>query len=1844
MLFRLLYMDKKTLENLLRTAGAEILPKRASHHGSAQRTCLKICLGPASTATREARGIYTTRQPNASIPLSLAALLLRAAVANRRQAGLLQGEMLAVQEQAAPHLASMLALQARGSIQGVFSALTGSPAWTVQGHDTATEEAVSSRRLTSLDNGSSHRACRSADEPSVLRRTQGGSIQRSPQGKASLHQRSLNAASGSEQQRGTRCSGGDHRESEQKLGSRPAAQLSQLFQQVQQDRDRAQVDLSLAEHREAAAKRRLARSQTTSRYFWLKEGQYAIQFCRLLCMQLQQASTQLEAVQATGTALRLSHATWAAAASEAAGITPQQIRTLLQQGHMQWLAALLGAARLLFVVHGLLYYPYVHAEDLICLQAGQQLFPTTEAGAPRTAAAIAERWEAAVARASSFAQAASSACCQSECPVSLAYAAGKVPHNPPPAQSKACWYWQDAAGQEQVIHAASALWQICKGQMAYSERLPQPCHTWLPGPYCLKEIRTWHEQGHLHAHVLLYLHGLSGQARRLTEVLSFQHPRAHIQKHKIWAGGAALTLSTSLQACNILSRYVMHMFTRSLNVILLQFAAVSKAMVGRLLDAFRLDAQRLALECIDEGITDSLQDALTTLHSAMQASLQKPADASTSDATTSRAAERPLSHAAVSLETLPPPVAQQWSQGQLPAQDAQPQAVSALSELSPEQKAAQLLQAFGYAAPPSSSPSPSPGLQQAKTDIQACACTLIASLLNGLLSSPSPHNRTTAVAAAALPVLPPSASLEAASSKRSPLLQPAQQPVLSAEVDLDIGIADRPGSAPALATDTATAPSAEHGSVQQVKSCSAAQQELPEPAAGAQPNEQDADEPESASILDAALAVSGIPAAEQAALDDLHYACIGKADEAAASRQCKADSPIDDVATQQQQQQQADAVGHDCWQRLATLPDSRPTAAPDILLACEPKVLPGSADTPGQRSQQAQLERNAQQCRHAGLVVLQQLDQPAASAQHSFIKTSDAEWPEGAQQESSTQPGVTSPETVQRGAMGILQGHGPEIRAAEDPFTAAKPSASAVGGSAAAQQGQPPLNRQSPDSVSQPQHTSSASASQPEPGSAPAELRSELSAQGTRISNVHMGATTCSPGRQVAPSTSQPPPAAPERLAAGSEAGSTAAAVADAAATDALPPQQPHSSAPTAVSPRKGKRGRPAAASSRSQRAAKSLCGRNQRKIQHSSPSAPAGLPQAGMQIPQVPTVDLWQGDEPAHSPPCSPSRPAAFSQPSQHMQTGNRQPSVWQHLGAGPRAEGQTGDAASQQAAEEAKGRTAGTDSAEVGSRHVTPASEASCSTELPEAQLAALQVTTRSMVAQLGAVCQDEAVLPEPGSRVVHGSASSAPGPKHVKRAIRAALQPALTAVSQPAAGNVHSRQCISDNMPGHTDASAAHQGGPVLVSSAELPNEGITVIADNAAHHLPAESLQQQAGEQAAAQPGTASQHPHQQQDERIIIPPDDHPSHFFVPISERVKRQRKPSAAAVKLPLAVPLISKPKPRRQSQAGKAGKPATGRKHSRQPQKPARAATPEPKLKPEPKRTAAQNTQQEQMRAATCTRARGYMPGQTVWSRSDAEGVESPRRARIRVQVAPPIVIMVSSRLAAWVNSQQCCCWCLWLAERFSSASLAAPAAEAPPITLPAQPQERRSSRASRALAEAQAENPLLVRRTVSRLHSRWARMWCNAHAKDLRPWRSKLHGWGLVANEPIPPHCFVMEYIGEVVRNLVSDRREREYDAVGLGSCYMFRLDAERVVDATRKLSPQNAEVGMAALQGGLARFINHSCNPNCFTKIVTLNGDKHIVINSKRGIAPGEELTYDYKVDPCLPLHCIALHVG
>lgn len=118
-----------------------------------------------------------------------------------------------------------------------------------------------------------------------------------------------------------------------------------------------------------------------------------------------------------------------------------------------------------------------------------------------------------------------------------------------------------------------------------------------------------------------------------------------------------------------------------------------------------------------------------------------------------------------------------------------------------------------------------------------------------------------------------------------------------------------------------------------------------------------------------------------------------------------------------------------------------------------------------------------------------------------------------------------------------------------------------------------------------------------------------------------------------------------------------------------------------------------------------------------------------------------------------------------------------------------------------------------------------------------------------------------------------------------------------------------------------------------------------------------------------------------------------------------------------------------------------------------------------------------------------------------------------------------------------------------------------------------------------------------------------------KQLKFAKSPIHDWGLYAMELIPTGDMVIEYVGEIVRQQIADEREKMYERQGNFSTYLFRVDDDIVVDATKK--------------GNIARLMNHCCTPNCNAKILTLNGEKRIVLYAKEPILPGQELTYDYK---------------
>ena len=115
-----------------------------------------------------------------------------------------------------------------------------------------------------------------------------------------------------------------------------------------------------------------------------------------------------------------------------------------------------------------------------------------------------------------------------------------------------------------------------------------------------------------------------------------------------------------------------------------------------------------------------------------------------------------------------------------------------------------------------------------------------------------------------------------------------------------------------------------------------------------------------------------------------------------------------------------------------------------------------------------------------------------------------------------------------------------------------------------------------------------------------------------------------------------------------------------------------------------------------------------------------------------------------------------------------------------------------------------------------------------------------------------------------------------------------------------------------------------------------------------------------------------------------------------------------------------------------------------------------------------------------------------------------------------------------------------------------------------------------------------------------------------------RSKIQGWGVFATEPIFKNKRIIDYAGEKIPNRESLTRERRY--LKKGHIWCFKLNRLYVRDA--------------AVGGNTARFINHSCTPNCYTRII---GDT-IWIIAARNIRKGEELTYDYSTDGVGSIRC------
>jgi uncharacterized protein len=109
------------------------------------------------------------------------------------------------------------------------------------------------------------------------------------------------------------------------------------------------------------------------------------------------------------------------------------------------------------------------------------------------------------------------------------------------------------------------------------------------------------------------------------------------------------------------------------------------------------------------------------------------------------------------------------------------------------------------------------------------------------------------------------------------------------------------------------------------------------------------------------------------------------------------------------------------------------------------------------------------------------------------------------------------------------------------------------------------------------------------------------------------------------------------------------------------------------------------------------------------------------------------------------------------------------------------------------------------------------------------------------------------------------------------------------------------------------------------------------------------------------------------------------------------------------------------------------------------------------------------------------------------------------------------------------------------------------------------------------------------------------------------SPIAGVGAFATRPIKKGTRIIEYTGERISNAEADRRYDE-DKMRSHHTFLFTLNRRTVVDA--------------AVEGNEARFINHSCAPNCEAVIVD---GKRIYIEALRDIPVGAELVYDYQYE-------------
>ncbi len=112
-----------------------------------------------------------------------------------------------------------------------------------------------------------------------------------------------------------------------------------------------------------------------------------------------------------------------------------------------------------------------------------------------------------------------------------------------------------------------------------------------------------------------------------------------------------------------------------------------------------------------------------------------------------------------------------------------------------------------------------------------------------------------------------------------------------------------------------------------------------------------------------------------------------------------------------------------------------------------------------------------------------------------------------------------------------------------------------------------------------------------------------------------------------------------------------------------------------------------------------------------------------------------------------------------------------------------------------------------------------------------------------------------------------------------------------------------------------------------------------------------------------------------------------------------------------------------------------------------------------------------------------------------------------------------------------------------------------------------------------------------------------------RPLKMVKSKIHGRGVIATRDIAAGEKLVEYVGEIITPSEADRRY-PFDESEPQHTFLFAVNSRKIIDASHG--------------GNVARWINHSCDPNC--EAIVEKG--RVFIYALRDIKKGEELAYDY----------------